>query len=79
MPASREDDFVKQQMRAVQMANRNLSKRSDKMNVKINKNNVSSNIYGSSLQNTKDYTQNIKMINEKIRNESISFSKTSVN
>ena len=61
------------------MANRNLSKRSDKMNGKMTKNNVSSNIYGSSLQNTKDHTQNIKMINEKIRNESISFSKTSVN
>lgn len=61
------------------MANRNLSKRSDKTHVKVNKHNVANNIYGSSLQNTRDYTQNIKMINEKIRNESVSFSKTSVN
>jgi hypothetical protein len=57
--------------------NRPGSKRSEKPN-KVIKNSIFD-IYGNSLQNTKDVTQNIKMINEKIRNESMSLSKTSVN
>lgn len=40
--------------------------------MKLNKSSVNQGIYGHSLQNTNDHTQNIRMIHAKIKNESIS-------